>query len=124
MSTALAAQEPPPPPPQQQQVQQQQHPLVRQRLDILLRGITLEAQQQTTIDSIVNQNASEILRAAAGNGENGHMTDDLKAALEKQEKQIRDVLTPEQQQTFDRNAEQLKQEQGAYDEKQKKDSLK
>jgi Spy/CpxP family protein refolding chaperone len=124
LSTALVAQEPPPPPPTQQQQTQQQHPLVRQRLDVLMRGITLEPQQQQQVDSIVNQNSAEILRAAAGNGENGHVTDELRSALEKQEKQIRDVLTPEQQQVFDRNAEQLKEEKGMYDEQQKKDSVK
>lgn len=131
LSSALAAQEPPPPPPPQPQVQPQQqqiqqHPVVRQRLEVLLRGITLAPEQQSRVDSIIQRHNPEIERLAgagmggaqrdtAGGQQDQGKNDELSKALEKQEKEIRDVLTSEQQQTWDRNAEQLKQEKGMKD---------
>jgi hypothetical protein len=120
------------------QQQTQQHPVVRQRLEVLLRGITLAPDQQSKVDSVVARHNAEIQRLAGaghmmhrdstgrddnGNG-NGDSNPELKSALEKQEKEIRDVLTDEQKQTWDRNAEQLKQQHKRYDDnfRQQKDS--
>jgi hypothetical protein len=110
-----------------QQQQFQQHPVVRQRLEVLMRGITLTPEQQSLVDSIVQRNSAEIERLAgagmgggaqrdtAGGQQDQGKSDELTKALEKQEKEIREVLTSEQQEAWDRNAEQLKQEKGMRD---------
>jgi hypothetical protein len=118
LCSALSAQEPPPPPPAQPQLQQQQqqHPVVRQRMEVLLRGITLTPEQQSKVDSILASNAAEVQRVAGTAGmqhdsaakQDKGKHDELALVLEKQDKQVRDTLTTEQQQVWDRNAEQLK----------------
>lgn len=129
VGSTLAAQEPPPPPPPQSQVQQQQtqpHPVVRQRLDVLMRGIALSPEQQSRVDSILQRHNPEIQRLAGsgmaggaqrdttGGQQDQGKNDEFTKALERQEKEIRDVLTSEQQATWDSNAEQLKRQKGDY----------
>jgi hypothetical protein len=108
------------------QQQTQQHPVVRQRLEVLLRGIALAPEQQSRVDSIIQRHNPEIERLAgagmggaqrdtAGGQQDRGKHDELTRALEKQEKEIREVLTGEQQATWDRNAAQLKQHQGMRD---------
>ena len=60
------------------------------------RGLDLSARQNAQIDSILNENHLNIEKMA------GEFHDTMESFLEKQSSQIKQVLTEEQQQEFDR----------------------
>lgn len=90
ISAATAAAQAPTPVPSNPQVQPAP---AGDRIQVLLTGITLTPEQQTKIDSLRAQ-------ATMAAPSDAQAKDGLNAALESQ---IRAVLTPEQQKTWDKN---------------------
>ena len=92
ISAATAAAQAPTPVPSNPQVQPAP---AGDHIQVLLTGITLTAEQRTKIDELRAQ-------ATMASPADSTKTKDLDAALESQ---IRAVLTPEQQKTWDKNKE-------------------
>jgi Spy/CpxP family protein refolding chaperone len=71
----------------------------------LLRGITLSTDQQQRIDSIRTRYRAQAdqMRQQGGGGDRDAMRTQMRAQLEKQQAEIRAVLTPDQQTQFDQN---------------------
>lgn len=70
----------------------------------LLRNITLTADQQQRVDSIRARYRAQMeqMREQSG-GDRTAMRGQMRTMMEKQQAEIRDVLTPEQQRQFDQN---------------------
>ncbi len=68
----------------------------------ITRGLDLSVRQNAQIDSILNENHLNIEKIA------GEFHDTMESFLEKQSSQIKQVLTEEQQQEFDRRYEEIK----------------
>jgi len=93
ISAATAAAQAPTPVPSNPQVQPAP---AGDRIQVLLTGITLTPEQRTKIDELRAQ------ATMASPSDSSKTNKDLDAALESQ---IRGVLTPEQQKTWDKNKE-------------------
>jgi Spy/CpxP family protein refolding chaperone len=70
----------------------------------LLRNITLSADQQQRIDTIRARYRTQMeqMRQQSG-GDRDAMRGQMRTMMEKQQAEIRDVLTPDQQRQFDQN---------------------
>lgn len=70
----------------------------------LLRNITLSADQQQRVDSIRARYRTQMeqMRQQSG-GDRDAMRGQMRTTMEKQQAEIRDVLTPDQQRQFDQN---------------------
>ena len=70
----------------------------------LLRNITLSADQQQLVDSIRARHRTQMeqMRQQSG-GDRDAMRGQMRTMMEKQQAEIRDVLTPDQQRQFDQN---------------------
>lgn len=70
----------------------------------LLRDITLSADQQQRVDSIRSRYRTQMeqMRQQSG-GDRDAMRGQMRTMMEKQQAEIRDVLTPDQQRQFDQN---------------------
>jgi Spy/CpxP family protein refolding chaperone len=75
----------------------------------LLRGITLSADQQQRVDAIRARYRSQMEQARQGSG--GDRTQ-MRTMMEKQQAEIRAVLTPDQQVQFDQNAADARAQRG------------
>jgi protein CpxP len=69
----------------------------------LLRGITLSTDQQQRIDSIRTRYRTQMEQMRSG-GDRETMRSQMRPLMEKQQAEIRAVLTPDQQRQFDQNA--------------------
>jgi Spy/CpxP family protein refolding chaperone len=76
----------------------------------LLRGITLNTDQQQRIDSIRTRYRAqtEQMRQQNGTGDRDAMRTQMRTAMEKQQAEIRAVLTPDQQTQFDQNVAEMR----------------
>lgn len=80
-----------------------------QREEMLMRGITLSSDQQQRIDAIraSYRTQMEQAREQAG-GDRSAMRERMAPMMEKQQTEIRNVLTAEQQAQFDRNVAEMR----------------
>ena len=70
----------------------------------LLRDITLSADQQQRVDSIRTRYRTQMEQMRQQNGgDRDAMRGQMRTMMEKQQAEIRDVLTPDQQRQFDQN---------------------
>ena len=79
------------------------------RMAALLNGITLTAQQQARIDSIVAGIRAQMPAFTPGQGPDSTAMQSRRALMARQDSLVRAVLTPEQQAIFDRNLQQMPQ---------------
>ena len=73
----------------------------------MLRGITLSADQQQRIDSIRTSYRTQ-MEQLRGSGDRDAMRAQMRPLMEKQQAEIRAVLTPDQQRQFDQNAAEMR----------------
>jgi protein CpxP len=76
----------------------------------LLRGITLSADQQQRVDSIRTRYRAqaEQMRQQGGTADRDAMRTQMRTSMERQQAEIRAVLTPDQQTQFDQNVAELR----------------
>lgn len=76
----------------------------------LLRGITLGTDQQQRVDSIRARYRAqaEQMRQEGGGGDRDAMRAQMRTQMEKQQAEIRAVLTPDQQAQFDQNVAEMR----------------
>jgi Spy/CpxP family protein refolding chaperone len=77
------------------------------RMQAMFKDITLTAAQKITIDSIMTHRRGEMRRGSPASGDSSE-TSARRAMMQKQNADIRAVLTPEQRTVFDRNVEALR----------------
>ncbi len=78
------------------------------RMQMLLNGITLTATQQAKFDSIQTAFRAQMPAFTPGQMPDQSAMEQRRAVLARQDSTLRTVLTPEQQQVWDRNAEQVR----------------
>jgi Spy/CpxP family protein refolding chaperone len=74
---------------------------------MLLRGITLSVDQQQRIDTIRTRYRTQMEQMRNG-GDRDAMRSQMRPLMEKQQAEIRAVLTPDQQRQFDQNAAEMR----------------
>ena len=79
-----------------------------QREDMVLRGITLSADQQQRIQGIRASYRTQIQEAREQEGRGGAARERVQELMEKQRTEIRAVLTSDQQAQYDRNIEEMR----------------
>jgi Spy/CpxP family protein refolding chaperone len=79
------------------------------RMQMLMNGITLTAEQQTRVDSIVAAYRAQMPPFTPGQMPDSATMARRRQLGEQQNAAIRGVLTPDQQTVFDRNVEQMRQ---------------
>jgi Spy/CpxP family protein refolding chaperone len=77
------------------------------RMQALMNGITLTAEQQARVDSIVAAFRAQMPPFTPGSPPDSATMARRRELIRQQDDAIRAVLTPEQQTVFDRNREQL-----------------
>lgn len=109
-ATAAAAQGAPPPPPPQGPGGPAQGPagFAQRRMQMLLQGITLSAAQQAQVDSIRTRYAGQMPAFTPGSPPSPEDRQRRRELTQQQDAELRAVLTPEQQQAWDRNVEQMR----------------
>jgi Spy/CpxP family protein refolding chaperone len=80
----------------------------QRRMQMLLNGITLTASQQTTFDSIQTAFSSQMPAFTPGERPDSAAMQQRRELMARQDSTLRAVLTPEQQQVWDRNVEQAR----------------
>lgn len=73
----------------------------------LFRGITLSADQQQRIDTIRTRYRTQ-MEQMRNSGDRDAMRSQMRPLMEKQQAELRAVLTPDQQQQFDQNAAEVR----------------
>lgn len=106
-ATAAAAQGAPPP---QGPPGPAQGPagFAQRRMQVLLQGITLSAAQQTQVDSIRARYAAQMPAFTPGSPPSPEDRQRRRELTQQHDAELRAVLTPEQQQVWDRNVEQMR----------------
>jgi periplasmic protein CpxP/Spy len=80
----------------------------------LLRNITLSADQQQRVDTIRARYRTQMEQMRGQNsGDRDANRTQMRTMMEKQQAEIRDVLTPDQQRVFDQNVADLRARMGA-----------
>jgi len=102
------AQNPPPPPPSGQGGMGGQGGFAQRRMQMMLNGITLTAAQQASVDSIQAAFRSRMPAFTPGQRPDSASMAQRRQVMADQDAAMRAVLTPEQQQVWDRNAEQMR----------------
>lgn len=74
----------------------------------LMQGITLDAKQQASVDSIQKAFRAEMPPMQAGTPPDSATRAKGREVMQKEYAAIRNVLTPEQQKTFDKNRDEMK----------------
>jgi Spy/CpxP family protein refolding chaperone len=74
---------------------------------MLLRGITLSTDQQQQIDSIRTRYRTQ-MEQMRGSGDRDAMRSQMRPLMEKQQAEIRAVLTPDQQRQYDQNVAEMR----------------
>lgn len=78
------------------------------RMQMMFKDITLTGVQKTTIDSIMAHYRSQMTPMSPGSPPDSAAMASRRARLQKQNSDIRLLLTPEQQPVFDRNIEDMR----------------
>ena len=73
----------------------------------LFRGITMSADQQQRIDTIRTRYRTQ-MEQMRNSGDRDAMRSQMRPLMEKQQAELRAVLTPDQQQQFDQNAAEVR----------------
>lgn len=102
-ATSAVAQTPTTPAPQSPTTNQSYSPAspASARLQRLLQGITLTSEQQTRVDSVVARFAPQL--QSSGSDSPPPDSARTRATLERQDSEVRNILTRDQQQVWDRN---------------------
>jgi len=79
------------------------------RIELLFKDITLTPPQQAKVDSIEGHYRSERPSFTPGTPPDSATRDKIRALFQRERDDLRAVLTPEQQKTFDRNLEAMRQ---------------
>ena len=79
------------------------------RMELLFRDITLTPAQQAKVDSIQAHYRSERPSFTPGTPPDSATRDKIRALFQRERDDLRAVLTPDQQKTFDRNVEEMRQ---------------
>jgi Spy/CpxP family protein refolding chaperone len=79
------------------------------RMELLFKGITLTPAQQAKVDSIQGRYRSERPSFTPGTPPDSATRDKIRALFQRERDDLRAVLTPDQQKTFDRNVEEMRQ---------------
>jgi Spy/CpxP family protein refolding chaperone len=79
------------------------------RMELLFQDITLTPVQQAKVDSIQAHYRSERPSFTPGTPPDSATRDKIRALFQRERDDIRAVLTPDQQKTFDRNLEVMRQ---------------
>jgi Spy/CpxP family protein refolding chaperone len=82
------------------------------RMQRLLTGITLTPEQQTKVDSIAAGYAAQMPAFTPGQMPDSATRAKMRDVYQKQDAEIRAVLTADQQKTFDTNVEQMRARMG------------
>jgi Spy/CpxP family protein refolding chaperone len=80
----------------------------QRRMQALLNGITLTAAQQARFDSIQSAFRAQMPAFTPGQAPDPAAMQQRRGLMARQDSSLRGVLTPEQQQVWDRNAEQAR----------------
>ena len=80
----------------------------QRRMQMLLNGITLTAEQQARIDSIQARYNAQMPAFTLGAPPDPAARQQRRELMQRQDSTIRTVLTPDQQQVWDRNVEQMR----------------
>jgi Spy/CpxP family protein refolding chaperone len=81
----------------------------QRRMQMLMQGITLTSAQQARVDSITTRMQAQMPAFTPGTPPSPEDRQRRRSMMMQQDSMIRTVLTPEQQQVFDHNAEQARQ---------------
>jgi len=106
---AAAAQNPPPPPPGGPGQGGPGGNVMGRRVGMLLQGITVTPAQQARIDSIVSATMARMPAMTPGTPPDSATRAQRRELTMRQDSTIRAMLTPEQQQVWDRNAASMPQ---------------
>jgi Spy/CpxP family protein refolding chaperone len=79
------------------------------RMELLFKDITLTPAQQAKVDSIQGRYRSERPSFTPGTPPDSATRDKIRALFQRERDDLRAVLTPDQQKTFDRNVEEMRQ---------------
>jgi len=79
------------------------------RIELLFKDITLTPPQQAKVDSIEARYRSERPSFTPGTPPDSATRDKIRALFQRERDDLRAVLTPDQQKTFDRNLEAMRQ---------------
>ena len=79
------------------------------RMELLFKDITLSPAQQAKVDSIQAHYRNERPSFTPGTPPDSATRDRIRALFQRERDDMRAVLTPDQQKTFDRNLEQMRQ---------------
>jgi Spy/CpxP family protein refolding chaperone len=96
------------PPPAGGQQGQGPGAFAQRRMQMLLNGITLTAELQARIDSIQARFAAQMPAFTPGTPPDPAARQQRRELMQRQDSTIRTVLTPDQQQVWDRNVEQMR----------------
>jgi len=81
-------------------------------MDQLLKGITLSSAQKASVDSIQTQYQSQMPAFTPGSPPDSNARAQRRELMQKETADIRAVLTPDQQKTFDKNLEDMRSRMG------------
>jgi Spy/CpxP family protein refolding chaperone len=81
-------------------------------MDQLLKGITLSSAQKASVDSIQTQYQSQMPAFTPGSPPDSNARAQRRELMQKETADIRTVLTPDQQKTFDKNLEDMRSRMG------------
>jgi len=79
------------------------------RMELLFKDITLTPAQQAKVDSIQARYRSERPSFTPGAPPDSATREKMRALFQRERDDLRPVLTPDQQKTFDRNVEEMRQ---------------
>jgi Spy/CpxP family protein refolding chaperone len=79
------------------------------RMELLFKDITLTPAQQAKVDSIQGRYRSERPSFTPGTPPDSATREKIRALFQRERDDLRAVLTPDQQKTFDRNVEEMRQ---------------
>ncbi|HXL07385.1 MAG TPA: hypothetical protein VN964_10715 [Gemmatimonadales bacterium] len=79
------------------------------RMELLFKDITLTPAQQAKVDSIQARYRSERPSFTPGAPPDSATREKIRALFQRERDDLRAVLTPDQQKTFDRNVEEMRQ---------------
>jgi Spy/CpxP family protein refolding chaperone len=82
--------------------------MMARRMEMMLKGITLSADQQKKVDSIQTAFREQMPPMTPGTPPDPEMRQKRMALMQKQDGDLRGVLTAEQQAIWDKNAEELR----------------
>lgn len=82
--------------------------MAARRMEMMMKGITLTADQQKVVDSIQTAVRAELPPMTPGSPPDPSMREKRMAVMRKQDDAIRALLTTEQQAIWDKNAEEMR----------------